>query len=93
MAPRERKDELPKGILLAGKLLSKYFQFIIFSHCAGLAGFEAGNSLELSPDGLISSSVMGGISVAQNIFIFLFAAVALDFCFKMRIVSPFPMKD
>ncbi|KAF3325023.1 hypothetical protein FCM35_KLT11180 [Carex littledalei] len=64
-----------------------------FGFVKGLAGFEAGNSLELSTNGLISSSVSGAISVAENIFIFLFAAVALDFCFKVRLLSPFPMED
>ncbi|KAJ3690684.1 hypothetical protein LUZ61_019848 [Rhynchospora tenuis] len=64
-----------------------------FGFVKGLAEFEVGNSLELSTDGLISSSVAGAISVAQNLFIFLFAAIALDFCFKMRFLSPFPMRD
>ncbi|KAJ1693158.1 hypothetical protein LUZ63_009856 [Rhynchospora breviuscula] len=64
-----------------------------FGFVKGLAGFEVANSLELSTDGLISSSVAGAISVAQNVFIFLFAAIALDFCFKMRFLSPFPMRD
>jgi hypothetical protein len=79
--------------LLKWKLFPCTCNLLFFSYCVGLAGFEAGNSLELSTNGLISSSVTGGISVAQNIFIFLFAAVALDFCFKMRVLSPFPMKD
>ncbi|KAJ3692736.1 hypothetical protein LUZ60_011831 [Juncus effusus] len=64
-----------------------------FGFVKGLATLEAGRTLELSTDGLISFSIEGGIFVAQNCFIFLFAAVALDYCIKTRFLSPFPMKE
>jgi len=57
---------------------------------AGLALLESGRTIELSTDSLISVALDGAVSVVENIFIFLPAAVALDYCFKMRFFSPFP---
>lgn len=53
---------------------------------------ESSRTLELSTDTLISVALDGAVIVVENIFIFLPAAVALDFCFKMRFLSPFPRR-
>ncbi|CAN6175091.1 unnamed protein product [Urochloa humidicola] len=63
-----------------------------FAFVRGLAMLESGRTLELSIDTLISVALDGAVSVVENIFIFLPAAVALDFCFKMRFLSPFPKR-
>jgi len=46
----------------------------------------------MSTDTLISVTLDGAVSVIENIFIFLPAAVALDFCFKIRFLSTFPRR-
>lgn len=63
-----------------------------FAFVRGLALLESGRTLELSTDTLISVVIDGAVSVVENIFIFLPAAVALDYCFKMRFLSPFPRR-
>ncbi|KAI3894937.1 hypothetical protein MKX03_022875 [Papaver bracteatum] len=59
---------------------------------SGLAVLEAGPPLELDTQSFLSHAVDGAVSVAENLLIFVFASVALDFCFKMRLLSPFPVK-
>ncbi|WVZ65638.1 hypothetical protein U9M48_014967 [Paspalum notatum var. saurae] len=63
-----------------------------FAFVRGLALLESGRTLELSTDTLISVALDGAVSVVENIFIFLPAAIALDYCFKMRFLSPFPIR-
>ncbi|KAK3132860.1 hypothetical protein QOZ80_6AG0528680 [Eleusine coracana subsp. coracana] len=64
-----------------------------FAFVRGLALLESGSrTFELSTDALMSIALSGAVSVVENIFIFLPAAVALDYCFKMRILSPFPAR-
>ncbi|XP_066394698.1 uncharacterized protein [Miscanthus floridulus] len=63
-----------------------------FAFVRGLALLESGRTLEMSTDTLISVTLDGAVSVIENIFIFLPAAVALDYCFKMRFFSPFPRR-
>ncbi|KAK3129642.1 hypothetical protein QOZ80_6BG0482710 [Eleusine coracana subsp. coracana] len=64
-----------------------------FAFVRGLALLESGGrTFELSTDALMSIALSGAVSVVENIFIFLPAAVALDYCFKMRILSPFPAR-
>ncbi|CAN6211503.1 unnamed protein product [Urochloa humidicola] len=63
-----------------------------FAFVRGLAMLESGRTLELSTGTLISVALDGAVSVVENIFIFLPAAVALDFCFKTRFLSPFPRR-
>ncbi|CAL5082490.1 unnamed protein product [Urochloa decumbens] len=63
-----------------------------FAFVRGLAMLESGRTLELSTGALISVALDGAVSVVENIFIFLPAAVALDFCFKTRFLSPFPRR-
>ena len=59
---------------------------------AGLGTLSGGPPLELDPGRFLSHAFDGALYVSQNLLVFLFAAVGLDFCFKMRILSPFPMK-
>jgi len=63
-----------------------------FAFVRGLALLESGRTIELSTDSLISVALDGAFSVVENIFIFLPAAVALDYCFKMSFLSPFPRR-
>uniref|UniRef100_A0A0A9BMG3 Uncharacterized protein n=1 Tax=Arundo donax TaxID=35708 RepID=A0A0A9BMG3_ARUDO len=63
-----------------------------FAVVIGLALLESGRSFEMSTDTLASVALDGAVSVVENIFIFLPAAIALDYCFKMRFLSPFPSK-
>ncbi|XP_026391505.1 uncharacterized protein LOC113287060 [Papaver somniferum] len=63
-----------------------------FACVKGLAVLEAGPPLELDTQSFLSHAVDGAVHVAENMLIFVFASVALDFCFKMRLLSPFPVK-
>lgn len=64
-----------------------------FGVVKGLAALGAGNSLEFDLSSLVSYSIDGAVYVAESVFIFLFASVALDYCFKMRLLSPFPVRN
>ncbi|KAK1326361.1 hypothetical protein QJS10_CPA01g02488 [Acorus calamus] len=55
-----------------------------FGFVKGLAVLEAGSPLQLDTDSLLSHAIDGAVYVSENVFIFLSAAVALDYCFKMR---------
>ena len=59
---------------------------------AGLALLESGRPFELSTDALMSLALDGAVSVVGSIFIFLSSAIALDYCFKMGFLSPFPAR-
>ncbi|AQK57350.1 hypothetical protein ZEAMMB73_Zm00001d052497 [Zea mays] len=66
-----------------------------FAFVRVLALLESGRTLVLSIDTLISVisvTLDAAVSVVDNILIFLPAAVALDYCFKMRFLSPFPRR-
>ncbi|KAI0514298.1 hypothetical protein KFK09_010333 [Dendrobium nobile] len=64
-----------------------------FGIIKGLAEIEAGKPVELNLGSFVSHSIHGAVSVSENIIIFTAAAIALDFCFKMRLLSPFPMEE
>jgi hypothetical protein len=66
--------------------------FTATNFSAGLALLESGRTFKLSTDALVSIVLSGAVSVLENIFIFLPAPVALDYCFKMRFFSPFPAR-
>uniref|UniRef100_A0ACD5YDW7 Uncharacterized protein n=1 Tax=Avena sativa TaxID=4498 RepID=A0ACD5YDW7_AVESA len=63
-----------------------------FAVVRGLALLESGRPFELSTDALMSLALDGAVSVVGSIFIFLPSAIALDYCFKMRFLSPFPTR-
>ena len=51
-----------------------------------------GPLLEPNPEGFISLAWVGMLYASQNLFIFLFAAVGLDYRFKTNLLSPFPVE-
>ncbi|XP_022738439.1 uncharacterized protein LOC111291114 isoform X3 [Durio zibethinus] len=63
-----------------------------FGFVKGLGTLGGGPPLELDPESFLSHAVDGAVYVSQNLIIFLFAAIGLDFCIKMRLLSPFPIK-
>ncbi|XP_047957705.1 uncharacterized protein LOC125203412 isoform X2 [Salvia hispanica] len=63
-----------------------------FGCVKGLAMLEAGAPLELNASSIVSHAFDGAVYVSESLLIFLFAGVALDFCIKLRILSPFPIE-
>lgn len=63
-----------------------------FGIVKGLATLAGGQPLELDPESFLSHAFNGAKYASENLLIFAFAAVSLDFCFKMGLLSPFPMK-
>ncbi|KAL5814375.1 hypothetical protein ACOSQ4_025016 [Xanthoceras sorbifolium] len=63
-----------------------------FGFVKGLAMLSGGPALELNTESFLSHGFNGAVYVTENLLIFGFAVVGLDFCFKMRLLSPFPMK-
>lgn len=59
---------------------------------AGLATLGGGPPLELEVESLLSHAFNGAIYVSQSLLVFLFAAVSLDYCIKLRILSSFPIE-
>lgn len=47
--------------------------------------------LELNFESFLTHAQHGTIYVSENLFIFVSAAVALDYCLKTRLLSPFPI--
>ncbi|PIN01905.1 RNA uridylyltransferase [Handroanthus impetiginosus] len=62
-----------------------------FAFVKGLGTLGAGPPLELDGGSILSHAFDGSIYVSESLLIFLFAGVALDFCIKLRILSPFPI--
>ncbi|WCJ26618.1 hypothetical protein M5689_008423 [Euphorbia peplus] len=63
-----------------------------FAFVKGLGMLAGGPPLELTQASLISHAFDGAVYVSENLLIFAFAAVSLDFCFQMGLLSPFPVK-
>ncbi|KAL6986474.1 hypothetical protein U1Q18_019837 [Sarracenia purpurea var. burkii] len=63
-----------------------------FGFVKGLATLDGGPPLELETKSFLSHTLSGAVYVSENVFVFVFAAVALDFCYKMRVLSPFPIQ-
>ncbi|OIW06656.1 hypothetical protein TanjilG_04050 [Lupinus angustifolius] len=63
-----------------------------FGVVKGLAMLDGGPPLELNFDSFLSHAQYGTIYVSENLFIFVSAAIALDYCFKTRLLSPFPIE-
>lgn len=64
-----------------------------FGFVRGLAYLGAGPPLELNLESFLSHAFSGAVYIAEGLLIFVFAAVSLDFCFKMRVLSPFPIES
>uniref|UniRef100_M1AWH0 Uncharacterized protein n=3 Tax=Solanum tuberosum TaxID=4113 RepID=M1AWH0_SOLTU len=62
-----------------------------FGVVKGLATLGGGPPLELDAASFWSHALDGAVYVSENLLIFLFAGVGLDLCFKLRILSPFPI--
>ena len=52
----------------------------------------SGPPLELNTGSFLSHAFDGAVHVSENLFLFVFASVGLDYCFKMKLLSPFPIK-
>lgn len=63
-----------------------------FGLVRGFAALGAEKLLELDASSLVSFSIDGTVLVFESIFIFLSASIALDFCLKTRLLSPFPVR-
>ncbi|PON92815.1 homer protein [Trema orientale] len=63
-----------------------------FGVVKGLAALGAGQPLALNTESFLSHAFDGAIYVSENLLVFVFAAVGLDYCFKARLLSPFPIK-
>lgn len=59
---------------------------------AGLGVLSGGPPLELNTGNFLSHAINAALYVSENLLVFAFASVALDFCFKMRLLSPFPIR-
>lgn len=66
---------------------------VAFGLVKGLAELDGGKPLELNSVNLVSLFINGAVSVSENIIVFLAAAVALDFCFKLRFLNSFPIRE
>ena len=67
------------------------------SQISGLSALESSLGDVSSPgfngtESLSKLATNGAVQVSESIFIFLFSAVALDFCFKTGVLSPFPVR-
>ncbi|KAG7952819.1 hypothetical protein I3843_12G077800 [Carya illinoinensis] len=63
-----------------------------FGLVKGLAMLGSGPPLELNTGSFLSHAFDGAVYVSENLLLFLFAGVGLDYCFKARLLSPFPKK-
>ncbi|XP_010538852.1 PREDICTED: uncharacterized protein LOC104813055 [Tarenaya hassleriana] len=63
---------------------------LAFGFVKGLGMLSVGPPLELSSESLVSHALDGALLVSQSLLIFAFASVGLDFCFKTRLLKPFP---
>lgn len=62
-----------------------------FGVVKGLAMLGGEPLLELNFESFLTHAQHGTIYVSENLFIFVSAAVALDYCLKTRLLSPFPI--
>ncbi|XP_057447360.1 uncharacterized protein LOC130739140 [Lotus japonicus] len=62
-----------------------------FGVVKGLGTLSGGPLLELNFESFLSHSQDGTIYVSENVFIFVCAAVGLDYCLKTGLLSPFPI--
>uniref|UniRef100_A0A2N9FZC2 Homer protein n=1 Tax=Fagus sylvatica TaxID=28930 RepID=A0A2N9FZC2_FAGSY len=63
-----------------------------FGFVKGLAMLGSGPPLELNTGSFLSHGFDGAVFVSENLFLFVFATVGLDYCFKAKLLSPFPIK-
>ncbi|XP_022965244.1 uncharacterized protein LOC111465167 [Cucurbita maxima] len=63
-----------------------------FGFVKGLATLDGGVPLEFNAESFSSHVTDAAVYVSENLYIFISAAVALEFCFKLRLLSPFPIR-
>ncbi|XP_043697087.1 uncharacterized protein LOC122647847 [Telopea speciosissima] len=63
-----------------------------FGIVKGLAALGAGPPLELDVGSFLSHAVDGAVCISENLLVFVFASIGLDYCFKMKLLSPFPIQ-
>ncbi|XP_076956070.1 uncharacterized protein LOC143631104 [Bidens hawaiensis] len=63
-----------------------------FGFVKGLATLGGGPPMELEVGSVLAHAFTGAVYVSENLLIFLFAAVGLDFCIKLGVLSPFPIE-
>ncbi|KVH44675.1 uncharacterized protein LOC112504160 [Cynara cardunculus var. scolymus] len=63
-----------------------------FGFVKGLATLGGGPPMELEVGSVLSHAFSGAVFISENLLIFLFATVGLDFCIKLGILSPFPIE-
>ncbi|KVH95284.1 hypothetical protein Ccrd_002651 [Cynara cardunculus var. scolymus] len=63
-----------------------------FGIVKGVATLDGRPYLEHEAGSLLPQALNGAICVSENVLIFLFAAAGLDICYKMGILSPFPVE-
>ncbi|XP_062146821.1 uncharacterized protein LOC133854599 [Alnus glutinosa] len=63
-----------------------------FGFVKGLSMLASGPPLELNTGSFLSHAFDGAVYVSENLLLFAFAAAGLDYCFKSRLLSPFPIK-
>ena len=59
----------------------------------GLGQIDASGVLLGLPDIEKLNFLKGGLLTAESIFIFGFAAVAVEYCFKEGLLRPFPLRE
>ncbi|CAN1254721.1 hypothetical protein LINPERPRIM_LOCUS8739 [Linum perenne] len=67
--------------------------YAAFGFVKGLGTLAGGAPLELNSESILSHVIDGALCVSQSLLIFAFSAISLDYCFKMGLISPFPMKE
>ncbi|CAH1415383.1 unnamed protein product [Lactuca virosa] len=64
-----------------------------FGIVKGLATLDERLCLEQEAGNVVSNALNGAVCVSENVLIFIFAAAGLDICYKMGILSPFPVES
>ncbi|XP_023770213.1 uncharacterized protein LOC111918818 [Lactuca sativa] len=64
-----------------------------FGIVKGLATLDGRLCLEQEAGNVVSNALNGAVCVSENVLIFIFAAAGLDICYKIGILSPFPVES
>ncbi|XP_071696149.1 uncharacterized protein [Rutidosis leptorrhynchoides] len=64
-----------------------------FGIVKGMATLDGRSSLGHEDGSFLSHGLSGAVCVSENVIVFLLAAAGLDICYKMGILSPFPLES
>ncbi|CAN0908914.1 hypothetical protein LINGRAHAP2_LOCUS25541 [Linum grandiflorum] len=67
--------------------------YAAFGFVKGLGMLAGGAPLQLNSESILSHAVDAALCVSQSLLVFAFSAVSLDYCFKVGLISPFPLKE